>query len=40
MAERNARLNVTTEGGATVVEMNDRKILDEIFITQIGEEFE
>ncbi len=31
------RLEVVTEGGVTVVELTDRKILDEVIIAQIGE---
>ena len=37
MREQTPRLNVTTEGDATVVELTDRKILDEVNISQIGE---
>ena len=37
MAEQSTSLNVTTQAGVTVVELTDRKILDEINITQIGE---
>jgi len=38
MAEDNARLNVATEGEVAVVELVDRKILDEQIISQIGEQ--
>ena len=39
MAEENtARLKVTEEDGITIVELQDRKILDEINIMQIGEQ--
>ncbi len=38
MQESNPRLNVDTEGDVTVVELTDRKILDEISIAQIGEQ--
>ncbi len=36
MGEQNARLNVSSAGDVTVVELTDRKILDEINITEIG----
>ena len=36
--EKTARLKVTEEDGITVVELQDRKILDEINIMQIGEQ--
>jgi len=38
MPEENSRMNVATEGDVTVVELTQRKILDEINITRIGEE--
>lgn len=38
MGEKKPRLNVTTEGNATVVELTDRKILDEISISQIADQ--
>jgi anti-sigma B factor antagonist len=38
MSEQNPRLNVTTHGEATVIQLADRKILDEVSITQIGQE--
>lgn len=38
MAEQNPRLTVTNSGGTTVVTLTDRKILDEVNITQIGEQ--
>jgi len=38
MHQQSPRLNVSTEGPATVVELKDRKILDEISITQIGDQ--
>lgn len=37
MENQTPRLNVITEGGVTVVELIDRKILDEVSIAQIGE---
>jgi len=37
MREEAPRLNVTVENDITVVELADRKILDEISISQIGE---
>lgn len=37
MAAQNESLNVTEQDGITVIELTDRKILDEINITQIGE---
>lgn len=38
MPEQTPRLEVTTEGDVTVVKLADRKILDEINISQIGEQ--
>jgi len=38
MQDKTLRLRTTSEADATVVELVDRKILDEISITQIGEE--
>jgi anti-sigma B factor antagonist len=38
MREQNPHLNVTTDGDATIVAFTDRKILDEINISQIGEQ--
>ena len=38
MHAENTRLHVVAEAGVTVVELADRKILDEINITQIGEQ--
>lgn len=37
MQQQLPRLNVSQEGDVTVVELTDRKILDEISISQIGE---
>jgi len=37
MAEENARLNIATEGEVAVVELVDKKILDEQTISEIGE---
>lgn len=37
MREQNPRLSVSSEGDVTVVELADRKILDEVNIMQIGE---
>ncbi len=37
MQQELPRLNVTAEGGVTIVELTDRKILDELSISQIGE---
>lgn len=37
MQQELPRLNITSEGDVTVVELTDRKILDEISISQIGE---
>jgi anti-sigma B factor antagonist len=36
--EKTPRLRVATEGGATVVELTDRRILDEVSIGEIGEQ--
>ena len=36
--EASARLKVQTTGGVTVVELTDKKILDEVSIGQIGEQ--
>ena len=38
MPEQSPLLNVTADGDVTVVELTDRKILDEISISQIGEQ--
>ena len=38
MLESNQRLNVFPEGAVTVVELIDRKILDEVSILEIGEQ--
>jgi anti-anti-sigma factor len=38
MLDSNQRLNVMQEGAATVVELIDRKILDEVAILEIGEQ--
>jgi len=38
MREQNPHLKVATEGDATVVTLTDRKILDEVSISQIGEQ--
>ena len=38
MTEQTPRMNVTREGDVTIIELTDRKILDEINIAQIGEE--
>jgi len=38
MQEPIQRLKVSTEGDVTVVELTDRKILDEVNISQIGEQ--
>ncbi|MHC4561261.1 MAG: STAS domain-containing protein [Planctomycetota bacterium] len=38
MPEPTSRLNVIQEGGITVVELLDRKILDEVNILQIGDQ--
>ena len=38
MAEQNPRMRVTKQGDVTVVELADRKILDEVNIAQIGEQ--
>ena len=36
--EKTPRLRVTAAGGATVVELTDRRILDELSINEIGEQ--
>ena len=38
MAEAKANLKITKEGDVNMVEFEDRKILDELSITQIGEQ--
>ena len=38
MPESNSRITVSTEGDVTVVELADRKILDEVSILHIGEQ--
>ena len=38
MAEKTPRVNVSTDGQAAVVELTDKKILDEISIARIGEQ--
>ncbi len=38
MQDNSPRLNVTPIGDVTVVELTDRKILDEVNISQIGEQ--
>lgn len=38
MSEENPRMNVTQQNGVTIVELKDRKILDEMSIMQIGEQ--
>ena len=38
MSQESQRINVSSEGDVTVVELADRKILDEINIMQIGEQ--
>jgi len=38
MSDENQRIHVSNEGDVTVVELADRKILDEINIMQIGEQ--
>jgi anti-sigma B factor antagonist len=38
MQERSARVNVTVEGDVTVAELTDKKILDEVNITEIGDQ--
>ena len=38
MPETKPRLDVSTEGDVTVVQLLDRKVLDEVCIMQIGEE--
>ena len=37
MQQELPRLNISAEGDVTVVELTDRKILDEVSISQIGE---
>jgi anti-sigma B factor antagonist len=37
MQQELPRLNVSTQGDVTIVELTDRKILDELSISQIGE---
>ena len=37
MEQEHPRLNISAHGDVTVVELTDRKILDEICISQIGE---
>ncbi len=37
MTEQNKSLNITEQDGITIIELTDKKILDEINITQIGE---
>ncbi len=38
MPEPNSRITVSSEGDVTVVELTDRKILDEVSILHIGEQ--
>ena len=38
MQQETPRLKITTEGNVTVVEITDRKIIDEVNISQIGEQ--
>ena len=38
MSEENARMNVSVEEDVSIVELTDRKILDEISIMQIGDQ--
>ena len=38
MSEQSRRLSVSIENGVMIVELADRKILDEVNITQIGQE--
>jgi anti-sigma B factor antagonist len=38
MRDSSGRLNITTEGAAILVELADKKILDEVSISQIGEQ--
>ena len=38
MQQELPRLNVSAEGDVTIVELTDRKILDEVSIAQIGEQ--
>ena len=37
MPEQDSRLNVTVEGASTIVELVDKKILDEASISEIGD---
>lgn len=37
MREQSARVNVSQQQGVTVVELNDKKILDEVNISEIGD---
>jgi len=37
MQQELPRLSISSEGGVTIVELTDRKILDELSISQIGE---
>jgi len=37
MQQEHPRLNISAEGDVTIVELTDRKILDELSISQIGE---
>ena len=39
MQDKTPRVNVTAEGDVTVAHLTDRKILDEISIAQIGQQF-
>lgn len=36
MEQQNLRMNVTDEGNVTIVELTDKKILDEVSIKEIG----
>ncbi|MCK4275305.1 MAG: STAS domain-containing protein [Phycisphaerae bacterium] len=38
MGQRNPRMNVTDEGNVTIVELTDKKILEEVNINEIGRE--
>jgi anti-sigma B factor antagonist len=38
MREQSPRLKVSNEAGVTVIQLTDRKILDEVSISQIGEQ--
>ena len=40
MRQENVRLKVSAEGRGTVVELTDRKILDEVSIMQIGQQLQ